>query len=113
MQSILTIAGQWQQTQEMSELLNLMAAAATKLLAAERASIFLWDKSSHTLVGRPALGVDQDAENVMLCCEAGLQVQETSIEEFLARPGAAAALLRSLPSAMDVSKLRTTRRPES
>jgi Nif-specific regulatory protein len=35
-----------------------MAEAATKLLHAERASIFLWDRSSHTLVGRPALGVE-------------------------------------------------------
>jgi Nif-specific regulatory protein len=58
LQAILTIAAQWQQTQEMSELLALMAAAATKLLAAERASIFLWDRGSHTLVGRPALGVE-------------------------------------------------------
>ena len=58
LQAILAIASQWQQTQEMSELLTLMASAATKLLAAERASIFLWDKSSYTLVGRPALGVE-------------------------------------------------------
>ncbi|HEX5105199.1 MAG TPA: sigma-54-dependent Fis family transcriptional regulator [Pirellulaceae bacterium] len=58
LQTILAIAAQWQQTQEMGELLARMAEAATKLLAAERASIFLWDKSSRTLVGRPALGVE-------------------------------------------------------
>jgi len=35
-----------------------MAQAATKLLEADRASIFLWDRPTHTLVGRPALGVE-------------------------------------------------------
>jgi Nif-specific regulatory protein len=57
LQAILDIAAQWQQTHEMQPLLEQMARAATKLLAAERASIFLWDKANHTLVGRPALGV--------------------------------------------------------
>ncbi len=57
LQAILDIAAQWQQTHEMQPLLEQMARAATKLLSAERASIFLWDKAQHTLVGRPALGV--------------------------------------------------------
>ena len=57
LQAILEIAAQWQQTHEMQPLLEQMAETATKLLAAERASIFLWDKANHTLVGRPALGV--------------------------------------------------------
>jgi hypothetical protein len=57
LQAILEIAAQWQQTHEMQPLLEQMAETATKLLAAERASIFLWDKTNHTLVGRPALGV--------------------------------------------------------
>ncbi len=35
-----------------------MAEAATRLLGADRASIFLWDRPNHTLVGRPALGVE-------------------------------------------------------
>ena len=34
-----------------------MAEAATRLLGADRASIFLWDRPNHTLVGRPALGI--------------------------------------------------------
>jgi Nif-specific regulatory protein len=55
--AILQIAGQWQKTQEMEPLLAEMAQASTRLLAAERASIFLWDKRNHVLVGRPALGV--------------------------------------------------------
>ncbi len=57
LQAILEIAARWQQTLEMDPLLNQMAETATKLLAAERASIFLWDKANKRLVGRPALGV--------------------------------------------------------
>ena len=34
-----------------------MAEAATRLVEADRASIFLWDRPAHQLVGRPALGV--------------------------------------------------------
>ena len=43
---------------EVEPLLADMARAATRLLDADRASIFLWDRSTHTLVGRPALGVE-------------------------------------------------------
>jgi Nif-specific regulatory protein len=56
--AILEIAARWQQTQAMDQLLQRMAEASTKLLAAERASIFLWDRARRTLVGRPALGVE-------------------------------------------------------
>ncbi len=56
--AILEIAAQWQQTLEMDALLKRMAEAATKLLSAERASIFLWDQAAKILVGRPALGVE-------------------------------------------------------
>ena len=58
LQSLLEIAAQWQRTNEMTTLLNQMAQASTRLLKAERASIFLWDRSAKMLVGRPALGVD-------------------------------------------------------
>ncbi len=57
LRTILEITHQWNQTQEMEPLLVQMAEAATKLLRADRASIFLWDKPNRTLVGRPALGV--------------------------------------------------------
>ncbi|MGI8980130.1 MAG: sigma 54-interacting transcriptional regulator [Pirellulaceae bacterium] len=57
LQAILEIAARWQQTQEMEPLLTEMAETATRLLGAERASIFLWDKANKLLVGRPALGV--------------------------------------------------------
>jgi Nif-specific regulatory protein len=58
LEAILSIAGQWNQTLQMDVLLEEMAQAATRLLGAERASIFLWDRPNKTLVGRPALGVE-------------------------------------------------------
>ena len=58
LEAILAIANQWNQTPEVEPLLVEMAQAATRLLGADRASIFLWDRRNHTLVGRPALGVE-------------------------------------------------------
>ncbi len=58
LEAILEIAGQWNQNLETESLLTQMAEAATRLLGAERASIFLWDRPHRLLVGRPALGVD-------------------------------------------------------
>ena len=58
LQTILDIAGRWKQTQRTDELLRQIAEAATQLLSAERASIFLWDKHNRSLVARPALGVE-------------------------------------------------------
>ncbi len=57
LETILEIAGQWYQTREIEPLLVQMAEAATRLLKADRASIFLWDRTNHCLIGRPALGV--------------------------------------------------------
>ena len=57
LEAILEIAGRWNQNQGIETLLIEMAEAATRLLEADRASIFLWDKANHVLVGRPALGV--------------------------------------------------------
>ncbi len=59
LQTVLAITRQWGQTQQMDTLLQQIAEAATRLLGAERASIFLWDKRNHLLVGRPALGVEE------------------------------------------------------
>jgi Nif-specific regulatory protein len=59
LETILKIAAEWNQTGEMETLLVQMAQAATRLLGADRASIFLWDRANHTLVGRPALGVEE------------------------------------------------------
>jgi transcriptional regulator with GAF, ATPase, and Fis domain len=58
LEAILAIAGQWNQTLEMESLLVHMAETSTRLLQADRASIFLWDRANKTLVARPALGVE-------------------------------------------------------
>ncbi|HMO13411.1 MAG TPA: sigma-54-dependent Fis family transcriptional regulator [Pirellulaceae bacterium] len=47
----------WSQSRETAALLHAMAEKATKLLDAERATIFMWDKTAKELIGRPALGV--------------------------------------------------------
>ncbi len=52
------ITRDWYQTNDMETLLVRMAEAATQLLDADRASIFLWDKPNGVIVGRPALGVE-------------------------------------------------------
>ena len=57
LKTILEITNEWHQTNEMQTLLVRMAEAATQLLDADRASIFLWDKPNKTIVGRPALGI--------------------------------------------------------
>lgn len=58
LETILEFARRWSRNRDMEPLLTEMAEAAARLLAADRASIFLWDKPNRKLVGRPALGVD-------------------------------------------------------
>jgi len=60
LEKILDVTHAWGQTNRMEDLLQAMAEAATELLTADRASIFLWDKANKTLVGRPALGLKDD-----------------------------------------------------
>ena len=57
LETVLEITGQWNQTRELAPLLVQMAEAATRLFDADRASIFLWDRRRHLLIGRPALGI--------------------------------------------------------
>jgi Nif-specific regulatory protein len=57
LETILQITHAWQQTHSMEALLEAMAKAATELLNADRASIFLWDRPHKELVARPALGI--------------------------------------------------------
>jgi transcriptional regulator with GAF, ATPase, and Fis domain len=59
LEAVLEIANQWNQVGEVEPLLVQMAEAATRLLGADRASIFLWDRPNHMLVGRPALGIPE------------------------------------------------------
>jgi len=58
LETILQLAARWNQSHQLQPLLEQMAEAATRLLEADRASIFLWDRSNGVLVGRPALGVE-------------------------------------------------------
>ncbi len=57
LRTMLELAKEWSQAQEVEPLLRHMAEASTRLLRADRASIFLWDKPNQQLVARPALGV--------------------------------------------------------
>ncbi len=56
--AILDMTVQWNQTRQTDELLQSMAETSTRLLDAERATIFLLDASGTRLMGRPALGVE-------------------------------------------------------
>ena len=58
LQAMLEITAQWNQSRETDELLEAMAQTSTRLLDAERATIFLLDKNGQHLVGRPALGIE-------------------------------------------------------
>lgn len=58
LQILLQLAADWQQSHDLTELLNHMAIAAARVLHGDRASIFLWDRSASQLVGHPALGVE-------------------------------------------------------
>jgi Nif-specific regulatory protein len=55
--ALLEIVGQARPKQDTDSLLHDLAETATRLLRAERATIFLWDKPRKQLIGKPALGV--------------------------------------------------------
>jgi len=55
---LLELSFRWSSIEDTDALLQAIAAAATEMLSAERASIFLWDKRRGKLVGRPSLGVE-------------------------------------------------------
>ncbi|MCC9654356.1 sigma-54-dependent Fis family transcriptional regulator [Rhodopirellula halodulae] len=51
-------AAAWQQLDDDASLLNSMANCACEVLNCERATIFLWDKRTKKLIGRPAIGIE-------------------------------------------------------
>jgi transcriptional regulator with GAF, ATPase, and Fis domain len=57
--SLLEMTASWNLSRETDQLLENIAVAATRLLGAERATIFLPDPSGTMLIGRPALGVEE------------------------------------------------------
>ncbi len=59
LEAILDMTVHWNQSRETDQLLEKIALAATRLIRAERATIFLPDASNSSLIGKPALGVDE------------------------------------------------------
>lgn len=58
LEAILEMTVHWNQSRQTDELLEQIAQTSTRLLNAERATIFLPDASGRSLIGKPALGVD-------------------------------------------------------
>ena len=58
LRTTLRIASQLGQVRETKPLLELIAGEAARLLDADRATIFIWDREHHEVVGCPALGFE-------------------------------------------------------
>ncbi len=58
LEAILKIASQFSDERETEPLLELIAREATRLLEADRSSIFIWDKEHRQVIACPALGVE-------------------------------------------------------
>ena len=58
LEKLLQLTSSWNQSQKTDDLLAAMAESATALLQSERATVFLWNRDSKQLIGRPALGVE-------------------------------------------------------
>jgi transcriptional regulator with GAF, ATPase, and Fis domain len=59
LEAILEMTAHWNQSRETDELLEQIAQASTRLLGAERATIFLPAPTGNMLIGKPALGVEE------------------------------------------------------
>lgn len=70
LEALLEITSHWNQTRNTDELLEQIAVASTRLLAAERATIFLPDATGNMLIGKPALGVE--GNKLLIRADAGL-----------------------------------------
>ena len=62
--AILDMTARWNQSRATDQLLIEIAETSTRLLGAERATIFLPDGSGKTLIGKPALGVESGQINI-------------------------------------------------
>ncbi|MBA3312097.1 MAG: sigma-54-dependent Fis family transcriptional regulator [Planctomycetaceae bacterium] len=58
LKATLDVAGQFARTRETKPLLELIAAEACRLLEADRASIFIWNRDRREVVARPAVGLE-------------------------------------------------------
>lgn len=59
LQTLMQLAVDWHNSQDLTELLDNMARAAARVIGGDRASIFLWDRPQSQLVGHPAMGVEE------------------------------------------------------
>lgn len=59
LEAMLEMTVHWNQSRQTDELLEQIAQTSTRLLRAERATIFLPDSSGRSLIGKPALGVEE------------------------------------------------------
>jgi len=58
LETILQISSHFSEEHETEPLLEMIAKEATRLLEADRASIFIWDREHHQVIACPALGVE-------------------------------------------------------
>jgi len=59
-ETLLQITNRWYQARQLRPLLIEITRAVAEFVDADRATIFLWDREAKQLVGRPALGVDDE-----------------------------------------------------
>lgn len=59
-ETLLQITNRWYQARQLRPLLIEITRAVAEFVGADRATIFLWDREAKQLVGRPALGVDDE-----------------------------------------------------
>jgi Nif-specific regulatory protein len=77
LQTILEMTATWNQSRETDQLLIKIAEASTRLLGSERATIFLPDSSGETLIGKPALGVEDGTLRIAATAGVVGQVMKT------------------------------------
>ncbi|MGC1273427.1 MAG: sigma-54-dependent Fis family transcriptional regulator, partial [Planctomycetaceae bacterium] len=83
LRATLDIAGQFARTRETQPLLELIAAEACRLLASDRASIFIWNRERKEVVARPAVGMDdlRFPDNVGVVGEVLRSGQPTRVDD--------------------------------
>lgn len=57
--ALLEFTASWNRSKDTAALLRQIAETSTRWIPCERATIFLWDRANRQLVGRPALGVEE------------------------------------------------------
>ena len=77
LQTMLEMTASWNQSRETDQLLIKIAEASTRLLGSERATIFLPDSSGESLIGKPALGVEDGTLRIPATAGVVGQVMKT------------------------------------